>query len=78
MKVDKTGRQTFTELVPPPARNDGFSSESDRSRFSVEITEGCLVAGMSASAGDVVRCSCQNAMLLLCRGRIVNEERNFW
>lgn len=76
VETDKHGKRTITELIPPPPRTDGFQSDSDRSRFRVELLEACLVGGNHANKGDLVICYNENAMMLQCRGKIISEERN--
>ena len=76
VETDKAGKQTFRELIPPPLRTDGHFHESDRSRFTIELREACVVGSMAANAGDTVHCFRETAGCLSGRGRITREERN--
>lgn len=74
--TDRKGKQTFREMIPPPLRSDGYSSEFDRSRFSIEITEDCFVGGVHAQNGDKVICFYPAAAMLMGRGKVLSEEKN--
>jgi len=76
VEPQEDGSTRFVELIPPPVRNDGYSSLSDRSVFTVEICSNTCVGGHHAQAGDTVECFGPNAALLSGVGRIVHEQRN--
>lgn len=76
VEPQEDGSTRFVQLVAPPIRSDGFSSLSDRSVFTVEITQNTFVGGNHAKAGDVVECFSQTAALLCGVGRILHEQRN--
>lgn len=73
---DSKGITTFTELNPPMLSPITESNKHARSRFKLEITDECLVAGHPASIGDIVECYSISAGLLRERTRILEEEMN--
>lgn len=76
VEVGKGNRQTITELLPPPQRQDGYRNPSERSVFTIELTDSCLVGGNPAESGDKVVCYHEAAAMLSGRGRIIEERKN--
>lgn len=70
------GSTRHVELIPPPRRTDGFQTDHDRSIFIVEIQEPCMVGGQHCAPGDIVECFKSTAMCLICRGKILSEQKN--
>lgn len=73
---NKNGKTTFRELNPPMLTASQEVNKHARSKFTLEITDGCLVCGHSASVGDIVECFSIVAGLLWERGNIIAEEMN--
>jgi hypothetical protein len=73
---DKKGRRVFTENVPPTLDALRFERPSDRSKFTIEIREACLIGGHAAGPDDTVICFAPTATLLVGRGKITREQRN--
>jgi hypothetical protein len=76
VETDRKGRKTFTQLNPPMLTASQEVNKHARSRFTLEITDGCLVCGHSAKVGDIVECFSITASLLWERTRILEEKMN--
>jgi hypothetical protein len=73
--TDKKGKKTFREMITPSIDATKYQGDHARSRFTLQIYEGCMVGGETASIGDIVICYAINATLLAGRARITAEER---
>jgi hypothetical protein len=74
--TDKKGKQTFLETIPPTLDSIKYLGQYDRSQFTLEIQEGCLVGGNAVAPGDEVVCYSPTASILRCRGKIIAEIKN--
>jgi hypothetical protein len=77
-RVQSKGNTLHREVGPPPTSGGLTDPRHLRSRFLLEVTEGCFVGGYSAEPGDRVECWHAAAADLLSsgRGRVIEEHRN--
>lgn len=76
VEIDKSGRKTITEQIRP-TRLLG-RSKSERSMFTVQVTDGTFVGGHAVQPGDTVICHLATAaeLRLNGRGKILSEVKN--